>query len=127
MSTHLPANELGYATAGVLLLLGVYVGGYFSMVSRSEDFELAEIPESVMFTESIKSADGSEVRMIHHRNVTKQIAVPCVIDAYPFPDVIGVEHARMFFSPIHDLDRRIRVEMWDQPKRAPVPELEPED
>jgi hypothetical protein len=101
---HLPLRELGYAIAFLILLIALYVGSYYAVVDRRPDEVVTEEEFPVPF-----SAPGGipvmTTRTVTHRTLNSEN----MIAVYP------LEVMTTIYSPLHDLDRRIRPEHWSPP------------
>jgi hypothetical protein len=81
---HLPLRECGYAIGVVALLLVTYGGAYLAIV---------EVPEFDDGTRStIHFGDEPALFVVTYR--------------------LGGDWSRAFFAPAHELDRRLRPELW---------------
>jgi hypothetical protein len=121
MRSHSLVRDVGYALGGLGLLLLVYVGGYFAMVSRRNPFDYQAVTEMIPYTYTVMipvQQDGKTVMVAEQRQGMRTVskAVPVhhdrVIATYAFADRFGPELLSSFFAPAHDVDRRIRTEFW---------------
>lgn len=80
---HVPIREIGYALAFLVLLAAVYVGGYYALVIREDDWqiEFGELPRVV-------------------------IMPPQAVYR------LGGDSSKDFFSLLHEIDRRLRPSYW---------------
>jgi len=83
---HLPLRECGYAIGFVVLLVALYVGGYYAMVERIV---------------TLTSVTPGGVRV---SRLEKTVTV-----GYRFES----ELLHRIFAPMHALDRRLRPEWWN--------------
>jgi hypothetical protein len=104
---HFPLRECGYAIGGLVLLLALYVGAYFLTVSRIDRpdwaFEKLDPPDPRI--ESI-------AHQVFHGEAD-----------YPIAANNGSDVVRAFFRPIHEADRRLRPDFWND--REPPESWEP--
>jgi hypothetical protein len=108
MRTHFPWKELAYAASFVCLLLALYVGAYFAIVTRGNQLEA--VSETSMHPRF--NVPVTVTRCVRSRTVTA---------SYPVPDVLDPDLVVSFFSPIHHIDRQLRVEFWaDQYLSSPT-------
>jgi hypothetical protein len=94
MSTQFPGREFGYAACGLILLSVLYVGTYLSAVSQVLDIQTVKYPIIIVTN-----------------------------PAYSIPDTFGPGSVEWFFSPIHEIDRQIRVAVWKKPRPIFPPDV----
>jgi hypothetical protein len=80
---HFPLRELGYAISFLVLLAALYVGAYYAMVERTEHIH--------GFMIGIGMRDPPTVKLKYR---------------------YGGEWSMAFFYPAHDIDRRLRPDLW---------------
>jgi hypothetical protein len=109
MRSHFPCKELGYAVGFVCLLLALYVGAYFAIVQRGDGIVDHDAEQEV--DETVTRDDGTSFTRKARQTITFSSFI--VVAKYPFGGAFGATSLRAFFSPIHDLDRRLRTEFWN--------------
>jgi hypothetical protein len=112
MQTHLPWKELGYAMGGLVLFVALYVGSYFGSVTRELRDVTSAIEKDIPREIEIERADGSVETRMESVKAVEYLASVELVAKYPFEQVFGSESLGSFFSPIHELDRSIRVAYW---------------
>jgi hypothetical protein len=80
---HFPLRELGFAIGFTVLLAAIYVGSYYAMVERTEHIQ--------GFMIGIGIPDPPTVRLKYR---------------------YGGEWSTAFYYPAHDIDRRLRPDLW---------------
>jgi hypothetical protein len=90
MKSHSLMRDFGYTIVALALLAGLYVGSYYGSVSAEE-------------------VDGVDLDPVTLR---PRRFCQLVVAKYSFEQTIGPERSRAFFSPIHELDRKLRPSVW---------------
>ena len=96
---HLPLRECGYAIAVVVAVCLLYGGAYLALVE-------------VVEREDLRGAMRRPGDRHDLPGTPREISPPTCVARYR----IGNDWAKAFFSPIHELDRRVRPDYWGEPR-----------